>query len=75
MKKAVFYGVVLIGIYLVAVNATGSGTVITAGTDGGLGLVGLEPCGNVHWMTPSSWVQSWSQLGRAAGGADAGSAG
>ena len=39
MKKAVFYGVVLIGIYLVAVNATGSGTVITAGTGGATNVI------------------------------------
>jgi hypothetical protein len=39
MKKALFYGAVLIGIYVAAVNATGSGTIITASTGGATNVV------------------------------------
>ena len=33
MKKTIFYGAVLIGIYVLVANATGSGTVIGGGID------------------------------------------
>jgi hypothetical protein len=39
VKKAIFYGAVLIGIYVLAVNATGSGTVITGATNGATNVV------------------------------------
>jgi hypothetical protein len=39
VKKAVFYGVVLIGIYVLATNATGSGTIITSATGGATNVI------------------------------------
>ncbi len=39
MKKVLFYGAVLIGTYLLVVNSTGSGTVITQGTTGATNVV------------------------------------
>jgi hypothetical protein len=39
MKKALFYGTVLIGTYLVVVNFTGSGTVINDSTAGASNVI------------------------------------
>lgn len=39
MKKALFYGTVLIGTYLLVANATGSSGVIKAASTGSSGLI------------------------------------
>jgi hypothetical protein len=39
MKKGLFYGTVLIAIYLGVVNATGSGTIINDSTSGATSVV------------------------------------
>ena len=39
MKKAVFYGAVLIGAYVLVVNFTGSGQVINGATSGATSVI------------------------------------